>query len=73
MISMAQGNFCFKALLGRFLNIICEVCELQSGINESKDTMHIKREYINRSKELEGRDHCKELKTNKSIWEGIHK
>lgn len=40
MISMAQRNFGFEALLGRFLNIACEVCEPESGINERKDNAH---------------------------------
>lgn len=37
---MVQGNFGFEALLGRFLNNICKVCELESGINERKDDTH---------------------------------
>lgn len=37
---MVQRNFGFEALLGRFLNIICEVCELETGINEGKDNAH---------------------------------
>lgn len=43
MISMAQRNFGFEALLGRFMNIICEVCQLESGINERKDNAHKER------------------------------
>lgn len=44
MIYMAQRNFAFEALLGRFLNIIYKVCELESVINERKDTIHTKRQ-----------------------------
>lgn len=41
---MVQRNFVFEALLGKFLNIICKVWELESGIHERKDTIHTKRQ-----------------------------